>query len=516
MRTPRSRRWPRCSKARRAESRGRRQVPRQPIRAAPAVEASRRATLPGVIASRASRSGRDVRHPRRAQRRRDGRGCSTRGASSARARDAVRGALADSPPPRAGRRARSPRRTSSFSTIPSSSPRRQNRSHGQQRRFRVARSDLRASIAALRDWTMRALRERADDLLTSKRRCWQRSRGGAATTDRVPERRSCSPTTSCRRSSSRSTRARIAGLCTARGGADLARRDPGGARWACRCSSDAAPRFSTIADGHMARARRRAAAACGSIRRATQVAAAEREPASAHASEAAERAAAQTPTAAPRDGARIESLRQPRLARRGAERGRARRRRLRPAAHRVPVPRPPDRARSDEQAARIPAIVDAFGGRPVVIRTLDAGGDKPIAYLPLPREDNPALGLRGVRTSLWRPELLRAQLRGDPARPAARRMPDHAADGHRRRRDSTRVRAMLDETRARLGMRGASGARRHDRDAGGGDARRPALRRRRLPLDRHQRPHAVRARDGPRAPGARARSSTRCIRPCCG
>jgi phosphoenolpyruvate-protein kinase (PTS system EI component) len=47
----------------------------------------------------------------------------------------------------------------------------------------------------------------------------------------------------------------------------------------------------------------------------------------------------------------------------------------------------------------------------VNVRTLDIGGDKPIAYLPLPREENPALGLRGVRTSLAYPDLLRAQLR---------------------------------------------------------------------------------------------------------
>ena len=46
-----------------------------------------------------------------------------------------------------------------------------------------------------------------------------------------------------------------------------------------------------------------------------------------------------------------------------------------------------------------------------MIRTLDIGGDKPIPYLPLPPEDNPALGLRGVRTSLWRPDLLDVQLR---------------------------------------------------------------------------------------------------------
>jgi phosphocarrier protein FPr/phosphocarrier protein len=65
----------------------------------------------------------------------------------------------------------------------------------------------------------------------------------------------------------------------------------------------------------------------------------------------------------------------------------------------------------DEQAAEYQRIADALGERPLTIRTLDAGGDKPIAYLPLPPEDNPALGLRGVRTSLAYPLLLRTQLR---------------------------------------------------------------------------------------------------------
>jgi len=64
-----------------------------------------------------------------------------------------------------------------------------------------------------------------------------------------------------------------------------------------------------------------------------------------------------------------------------------------------------------EQAARYQEIATAFTGHPVVIRTLDIGGDKPIPYLPLPHEDNPALGLRGVRTSLRNPDLLRVQLR---------------------------------------------------------------------------------------------------------
>jgi phosphoenolpyruvate-protein phosphotransferase len=64
----------------------------------------------------------------------------------------------------------------------------------------------------------------------------------------------------------------------------------------------------------------------------------------------------------------------------------------------------------DEQAEEYARIAKAFGGRPVNVRTLDIGGDKPIAYLPLPREENPALGLRGVRTSLAYPHLLREQL----------------------------------------------------------------------------------------------------------
>lgn len=65
----------------------------------------------------------------------------------------------------------------------------------------------------------------------------------------------------------------------------------------------------------------------------------------------------------------------------------------------------------DEQAAQYQAIAEALGGRPLVIRTLDAGGDKPIAYLPMAPEENPALGLRGIRSMLDRPDLLETQLR---------------------------------------------------------------------------------------------------------
>ena len=66
----------------------------------------------------------------------------------------------------------------------------------------------------------------------------------------------------------------------------------------------------------------------------------------------------------------------------------------------------------DEQLLVYRAIVQALGPeRSIIIRTLDVGGDKPLAYLPLPREDNPFLGLRGLRVGLDRPDLLRTQLR---------------------------------------------------------------------------------------------------------
>jgi multiphosphoryl transfer protein len=69
---------------------------------------------------------------------------------------------------------------------------------------------------------------------------------------------------------------------------------------------------------------------------------------------------------------------------------------------------PPSEA---EQRAEYQQLAEALAGKPLTVRTLDIGGDKPIPYLPMPAEENPALGLRGVRTSLWRTDLLRQQLR---------------------------------------------------------------------------------------------------------
>jgi multiphosphoryl transfer protein len=64
-----------------------------------------------------------------------------------------------------------------------------------------------------------------------------------------------------------------------------------------------------------------------------------------------------------------------------------------------------------EQLAAYQGIAAALGARPLILRLMDVGGDKPLHYLPLPAEENPALGLRGVRTALARPDLLRTQLR---------------------------------------------------------------------------------------------------------
>ena len=65
----------------------------------------------------------------------------------------------------------------------------------------------------------------------------------------------------------------------------------------------------------------------------------------------------------------------------------------------------------DEQHAAYQGIADALAERPVIVRLLDIGGDKPAAYIPFDAEENPALGQRGIRVALARPDLLETQLR---------------------------------------------------------------------------------------------------------
>jgi phosphocarrier protein FPr len=65
----------------------------------------------------------------------------------------------------------------------------------------------------------------------------------------------------------------------------------------------------------------------------------------------------------------------------------------------------------DEQYQTYKAMVEDLNGLPLIVRTLDIGGDKAVSYLDLPAEDNPFLGERGIRLCLNRPELFLTQLR---------------------------------------------------------------------------------------------------------
>ena len=65
----------------------------------------------------------------------------------------------------------------------------------------------------------------------------------------------------------------------------------------------------------------------------------------------------------------------------------------------------------EEQYQAYKEVAEAMHGEPVIIRTMDIGGDKDLPYLDLPKEMNPFLGWRAIRISLDRPEILRAQFR---------------------------------------------------------------------------------------------------------
>jgi phosphoenolpyruvate-protein phosphotransferase len=72
------------------------------------------------------------------------------------------------------------------------------------------------------------------------------------------------------------------------------------------------------------------------------------------------------------------------------------------------------RATPPDELAQVEALASIFvrmGGRPVIVRTLDVGGDKSLPYLDLPAETNPYLGVRAIRLSQRYPDLLLVQLR---------------------------------------------------------------------------------------------------------
>src|SRR5260221_7220059 len=71
-------------------------------------------------------------------------------------------------------------------------------------------------------------------------------------------------------------------------------------------------------------------------------------------------------------------------------------------------PSPPT---EDELFAELQSLITPLGNRPVTIRLLDIGGDKPLPYLGLPSTSNPLLGRRGVRLLLEYSQLVRTQIR---------------------------------------------------------------------------------------------------------
>ncbi|OOV12656.1 phosphoenolpyruvate--protein phosphotransferase [Deinococcus sp. LM3] len=106
----------------------------------------------------------------------------------------------------------------------------------------------------------------------------------------------------------------------------------------------------------------------------------------------------------------------------------------------------------DEQEREYRAMAQAMDGRPLIIRTLDIGGDKEVPYLGLEREDNSFLGLRGIRLCFERPDLFMPQLRA-----VARVAKDHP-NVHvmfpmiSTLEDFRRARALLDGVREELGV----------------------------------------------------------------
>jgi phosphoenolpyruvate-protein phosphotransferase/dihydroxyacetone kinase phosphotransfer subunit len=105
----------------------------------------------------------------------------------------------------------------------------------------------------------------------------------------------------------------------------------------------------------------------------------------------------------------------------------------------------------DEQAQTLRDIAIALDGRPLVVRTLDAGADKPLPALPMPPEANPFLGVRGIRLALTRRDVLATQLRAilrvAAEHPVKAMLPMVATLGEVRA-----ARAVLDEARAATGI----------------------------------------------------------------
>ena len=82
----------------------------------------------------------------------------------------------------------------------------------------------------------------------------------------------------------------------------------------------------------------------------------------------------------------------------------------------------------DEQYEAITAMIKAMNGLPMIIRTLDIGGDKDVPYLSTPEEMNPFLGVRGIRLCLLRDDIFRTAAAGHLPSFSAWTDPHHVSD----------------------------------------------------------------------------------------
>ena len=396
---------------------------------------------------------------------------------------------------------RAPRRSARGTTPPSRSP---------------------GSTAALDD---PLLRERAADV--AGRRAPRRRRGhrrGSAPAP--PSRASSSPASSPRPTRRAWTPSSCAGSPPPTARSPRTPRSSR-ARWACRRPSGLGDAVLAIAEGTPLLLDGDAGHAAGrpAARRAGRRAGAPRARAPHGAPRRCERAGE---PGAMRDGAADGGLRQPGLGRRGGDGrragGRGGRACCAPSSSSWTARSCPTRTSRPRRCARSPRALD---GRPLIVRTLDAGADKPLPALPMPAEANPFLGVRGIRLALAAPRGPRHAAARDPARGRRASGQGDAADGGDARARSSATRALLDEARAATGIDAPLDARDHGRGPRRRADGRAAGAARRLLLDRYQRPDPV--HDGRRArrraprraarrpaarrPAARARDRRRRPRP---
>jgi phosphoenolpyruvate-protein kinase (PTS system EI component) len=118
-----------------------------------------------------------------------------------------------------------------------------------------------------------------------------------------------------------------------------------------------------------------------------------------------------------------------------------------------------DAPSEEEQTRAYRTVLDAFGERPVVIRLIDIGGDKPVPYLHLEPESNPFLGMRGIRLAHDNRELQLQQVRAIArAGAGARSIPRLMAPMVATIEDIELLRGLVDEASADLDARGIARA----------------------------------------------------------